>query len=157
MSHVGPSFIALESPWLEASGATELLSPKTSAARLLTSEALTVALSGAAAGERVRAESARAAVSRVTPLDDGLASSELGVVIGTGATLGAGGWAQPTKTAAIEMSRTFFTSLTLVNEPVPVYLNALSGSVVRSKRKVRESSTHFSVSRDNSRGDDWSR
>jgi len=137
--------------------AAELLSPKTSAARLLTSEALTVALSDALAGERVLAVSARAAVSRAMALDDELSVLALAVVTGTGVTLGAGGWTQPAKAAAIEMRRTFFTSLTLVNEPVAVYLNALSGSVVRSKRKIRESGTRFSVSRDNSRGGDWSR
>jgi hypothetical protein len=155
MSHVGPSFIALEST--RRPDDAELLSPKTSAARLVTSESLTVALSETLAGERVLVLSARAALSRATALDDGLPVLALAVVTGTGAALGAGGWAQPAKAAAIEMSRTFFTSLTLVNEPVAVYLNALSGSVVRSKRKVHESGTRFSVSRDNSRGDDWSR
>jgi len=155
MSHVGPSFAALESPWLAVSDDAELLSPKTSAARLVTSEALTVALSLALACARACVVSARSAVSRPTPAADGLTASEPVAGMGTGATLGAGRWTQPANAAAMEMSRTFFTSLTLVNEPVPVYLNALSGSVVRSKRKVRESGTRFSVSRDNSREGDW--
>jgi hypothetical protein len=74
---------------------------------------------------------------------------------GTGATLGAGGWAQPARAAAIEMIRTFFTSLTLVDEAVAVHQNALSGFVLRSKWMVPESGTRVSVSRDNSREDDW--
>lgn len=126
MSHVGPSFIALESA-LAASGDAEPLSPKTSAARFVTSEALTVALSETLASDRVVAVSARAAVSRATPLDDGVAALELAVMAGRGATLGAGGWAQPARAAAIEMTRTFFTNLTLVSESLVVHLNALSG------------------------------
>jgi hypothetical protein len=123
---VGPSFVALEST-RAPEDAAEPLSPKTSPARLLTSEALTVTLSAALAWARVRVVSTRALVSRATPLDEGLTPSTLAAVTGTGATLGAGGWAQPAKPAAIEMSRAFFTSLTLVNEPVAVHLNALSG------------------------------
>jgi len=124
---VGPSFIALESTPFPASGDAELLSPKTSAARLLTSEALTVALSETPACERERAVSARAVVSRATSLDAGLAALVLAVTTGKGAALGAGGWAQPEKAAAIEMSRTFFTNLTLVSESFVVHLNALKG------------------------------
>jgi hypothetical protein len=52
---------------------------------------------------------------------------ELTVVTGTGAALGAGAWAQPAEAAAIEMSRTFFTNLTLVNVAATVHLNALKG------------------------------
>ena len=154
MSHVGPSFVAPESVRLPANGDAALLSPKTSAARLLTSEALTVALSVAVACERVAMVSARGAVSREAPLDDEL-TAEFVVATGTGATLGAGGWTQAAIAAAMEMSRTFFTNLTLVSEPVAVYLKALRGSVRRSKRTVPESGTRFSVSRDNSRGDGW--
>ena len=155
MSQVGPSFIAVESARLPAGDDAELLSPNTSAARLVTSEALTVALSVALVCEWERTVSARTAVSRSVPLGDALMAVELVDATGAGATLGAGGWAQPTRAPAIEMSRTFFTSLTLVSEPVVVHLNALSGSLLRSKRKVRESGTRFSVSRGNSRGDDW--
>lgn len=112
---------------LAASGLAEPLSPKTSAARFVTSDALTVALSETLAGERLLALSARAAVSRATALDAALSALALAVVTGRGVTLGAGGWAQPARAAAIEMTRTFFTNLTLVSESLVVHLNALSG------------------------------
>src|SRR5205823_10294100 len=90
-----------------------LLSPKTSAARLLTSAALTWALSSArcVCGDR-RIESDRMVLSTDRSLPAvGRAPLEALVCVGIGPTTGAGGGAQAARTAAVDSTKSFFTNL----------------------------------------------
>ena len=114
MSHEGPSFAVDESAEADVAARTPLLSPKTSAARFVTSEALTRAVSDRVVVSAVAGREATFQTVSTAVVPTG---SPEGSAAGAGEIAGAGACTQATAPATMRIRQVFFKNLPPVRPP----------------------------------------